>query len=170
MIRPIVTWPDPVLTTPTRAVARFGTARLRKLVADMWETMYAAPGVGLAANQIGVALRVAVVDSTSDGGGRIFEMVNPVITQRGPLVPFPGEACLSVPEERHDTRRHATVTLEYRTLEGEPKLLLAEGFTAVVIQHEVDHLDGKVYLHLLSALKREQVRRRAGRARKPRKS
>jgi peptide deformylase len=160
VIRPIVTWPDPVLTTPAAPEDRLGTKELRELIADMWETMYAAPGVGLAAPQIGVARRVAVIDSTTQDNGKIFELVNPVITARGPLVEYPQEGCLSVPGEWHGTKRHATVTVEYLTLEGEPQRFEAEGFTAIVIQHEVDHLEGRLYVDLLGALARSLIRRR----------
>jgi peptide deformylase len=160
VIHPIVTWPDPVLTTPAADEDRFGSDELRTLVADMYETMYAAPGVGLAAPQIGIARRVAVIDSTAHEGGRIFELVNPVIVERGPLVDYPQEGCLSIPGEWHGTKRHSTVTVEYFTMEGEPRRFEADGFNAIVIQHEVDHLLGKLYVHLLSPLARSLIKRR----------
>lgn len=160
MIHPIVIWPDPVLTTPAAPEDRFGTDELRTLIEDMYETMYAAPGVGLAAPQIGISRQVAVVDSTSQEDGMILALVNPVITRRGPLVDYPQEGCLSVPGEWHGTKRHAAVTVEYRTVDGEPRTLDAVGFTAIVIQHEVDHLMGKLYVDLLSPLARSLIRRR----------
>jgi peptide deformylase len=161
VIHPIVKWPEPVLTTKAAPEDRFGTSELRQLIADMYETMYAAPGVGLAAPQIGISRQVAVVDSTSREGGSIFEMVNPVITQVGPLIDYDQEGCLSIPEEWHATRRNETVTVEFRTVDGEPRVLEATGFTAIVVQHEFDHLQGKLYVHLLSPLARERVRARA---------
>jgi peptide deformylase len=160
VIHPIVIWPDPVLTTPAADEDRFGTPELRTLIADMYETMYAAPGVGLAAPQIGIGRRVAVIDSTTRDDGRIFELVNPVITGRGPLVDYEQEGCLSVPGEWHGTKRHSSVTVEYFTVDGEARRLEASGFTAIVIQHEVDHLVGKLYVHLLSPLTRSLIKRR----------
>ena len=158
-------WPEAVLVARAQPVTNFGSEELKQLVADMFETMYDAPGVGLAAPQIGLPLQLAVLDSTTRPGGRTLVMANPVITSRGKLVDF-AEGCLSVPGEQHPTQRNETVTVEYFTAEGVKESFAAEGFTAIVIQHEVDHLQGVLYLDQLSSLKRDLIRRKMAKIRK----
>ncbi|ADM09079.1 peptide deformylase [Parvularcula bermudensis HTCC2503] len=156
-IRPIVTAPDPRLreiSTPVDGV----DDELRALMDDMLETMYAAPGIGLAAIQIGVPKRVIVMDLAGEGeppAPRYF--VNPVI--RNPatdLAPYQ-EGCLSVPDYYEEIERPATCTVDYLDYDGTPRTLEAEGLLATCIQHEMDHLEGVLFIDHLSRLKRERI-------------
>lgn len=158
-IRPIVLYPDPVLLAPTREVETVDD-EIRWLVRDMVETMYNAPGVGLAANQIGVPLRIFIVDLTvgeEPGALRVF--INPVIRETsGSQVGE--EGCLSFPDLTLDVERPAKATVEALDLNGEPFTLTVEGLLARAILHEYEHLDGKTFLGNVSPLKRELVKKR----------
>ena len=159
-IRPIVKFPDPVLLRPTRRVAAVDDA-IRSLVEDMWETMYDAPGVGLAANQIGVNLRVAVIDTTSSNepGMRKIVLVNPdVVETTGKL--SEEEGCLSVPGFTEVTGRPARTVVRALGLDGKPFEIEGTGLLSRALIHETDHLDGKVFLDRLSVLKRDLIRRK----------
>ena len=145
---------DPVLHTPTRQLQQFD-AGLRALVADMFETMYVAVGVGLAANQIGVDLRVFVFDCPdAEGGWHRGTVVNPVVVASS----FPDsadpetdlEGCLSVPGERYPTRRGAFATVTGFDVDGNPLTLHGTGTLARCFQHETDHLNGLLYLDRLT--------------------
>jgi len=156
-LRDIVTVPDPILkqvSTPVEAV----DDELRALMDDMLETMYAAPGIGLAAVQVGVPKRVIVMDLTREEeqrGPRYF--VNPEITWRSEeTVPYE-EGCLSVPEIYDEVERPARVKLKYLNYQGEAVEEEAEGLFAVCIQHEMDHLEGVLFIDHLSRLKRERA-------------
>jgi peptide deformylase len=140
---------DPVLHSPARAVTAFDD-ELATLVADMTETMKAAPGVGLAAPQVGVPLRVFVFDWTEDGVRRHGTAVNPTLW----ITPVPlgaaddeaeSEGCLSIPGERFPLRRAERAILQATDLDGAPFELRAEGWLARILQHEFDHLDGILY-------------------------
>lgn len=133
----------------------------RAFIDDLFETMDAAKGVGLAANQVGVTSRVAVVDAD----GHRFEMVNPVIVDQGGEETAE-EGCLSIPDLYADVTRSATVTVEALDRDGRPFRLEAEGFKARVIQHEIDHLDGILFVDRLSPLKRKLLVTRWRKARK----
>lgn len=158
-VRPIVLYPDPILLRPTRRVESVDD-ELRRLVRDMIETMHAEPGVGLAANQVGVPLRLMVVDLTAGeepGQSRVF--VNPeIVATSGSQVG--DEGCLSFPGIVEVLERPLNVTLRATDLEGRPVEETAEGFYARAICHEVDHLDGVVFLSRMSSLKRNLVKRR----------
>lgn len=152
----ILTHPDPRLRQRTTPVTDFGDS-LQRLVDDMFETMYAAPGVGLAANQVGVQLRVAVMDCATDKAQpdpRV--MVNPEILepQEAELVE---EGCLSVPGAQEMVKRYRRLRLRAQDRHGEFYELEAEGLLAQCIQHELGHLNGQLYIDLLSALKRERL-------------
>ncbi len=153
-IRPIVIVGDPVLHNPTRPVEEFGE-ELKALVEDMFETMAAAPGVGLAANQIGVDLRVFVYDCPDDEGVRHRGVVvNPVLetSERPETMPDPEddlEGCLSVPGESFPTGRASWAKVTGQDLSGEPVTIEGTGYFARCLQHETDHLDGLVYLNRL---------------------
>ena len=125
-------------------------AETQAFIDDLFETMDAAKGVGLAANQVGVATRVAVIDAD----GHRFAMVNPVIVARDGR-DTAEEGCLSIPDLYADVTRSTTVTIEALDREGHPFRLDAEGFEARVIQHEIDHLDGILFVDRLSPLKRK---------------
>lgn len=149
--------PDPRLRRKAEPVTRFD-AELAKLIEDLFETMYAAPGVGLAATQVGVPLRIAVMDCSETRDQRVV-MANPQILTREDLQPME-EGCLSVPEVRDTVKRHNRLRLRAQDAAGRPYELDAEGLLAQCIQHEVDHLDGKLFVDYLSALKRERIRKK----------
>ena len=159
MRRDILLWPHPVLKQQAAPVARVDGA-LRDFIRDLFETMYAAEGVGLAANQVGVLQRVLVLDTTSRQPElRPLAMLNPVIVSREGETVY-AEGCLSLPGEVEDVARAAVVTVDYRDEQGEPQSLRCEGLLAIAVQHELDHLDGIVFVDHVSVLKRELIRRR----------
>jgi peptide deformylase len=159
MIYPIVKFPDPILQRASAPVTEFDD-ELRKLVADMFESMYAAQGIGLAAPQIGIPKRLTVIDLSNKKESKDkIVLINPVITlQEGKQVEE--EGCLSLPEIREKVRRSARVIVkaqdEYgKWSEREGSELLARAF-----QHEIDHLDGVLFIFRISALKRDLILRR----------
>ncbi len=152
----ILRYPDPRLHTVAKPVAAVD-ARIRTLVADMLETMYAAEGVGLAATQVDVHERVIVMD-TSDTRNRPLVLINPEIVARSEELAVAEEGCLSVPQIYDRVERHARVTVRALDREGQPFEHEAEGLTAVCVQHEMDHLVGKVFVEYLSAFKRNRIR------------
>jgi peptide deformylase len=153
-IRPILTVPDPRLKTVSAPVERVDD-ELRALMDDMLETMYAAPGVGLAAIQVGVPKRVIVMDLTREGEPpQPRHFVNPEILERIEETQPHEEGCLSVPEFYETLQRPARVRLRYLDYHGHPVEEWAEGLYAVCIQHEMDHLEGVLFIDHLSRLKR----------------
>lgn len=159
MIRKILTWPDPELKKKSAPVTVINDA-VRNLVRDMAETMYDAPGVGLAAPQIGVHQRVIVIDvSGKDEPPALIVAVNPVIVHAEGEC-YEEEGCLSVIKYAANVRRHAAVIVKALDLEGEEKTWRAEGLLAVAFQHEIDHLDGILFIDHLSPLKREIFKRK----------
>ncbi|MFW5660903.1 MAG: peptide deformylase [Oceanicaulis sp.] len=154
-VRDILTVPDPRLKLVSKPVEGVDDA-LRDLMDDMVETMYAAEGIGLAAIQIGVDKRVIVMDLSEERNDPRF-FVNPVITSlTEDLKPY-SEGCLSVPEIYDEVERPARVKIEYLDYEGEKREEIAEGLFAVCVQHEMDHLEGIVFIDYLSRLKRERA-------------
>jgi peptide deformylase len=153
---PILRFPDPKLHTVARPVAAVDDT-VRALVADMLETMYAADGVGLAATQVDVHLRVIVMD-TSDSHDQPVVLINPEITQRSAEMAVNEEGCLSVPQTYDDVERHARVTVKALNRDGQLFEMAADGLAAVCVQHEMDHLMGKVFVEYLSPLKRNRIR------------
>jgi peptide deformylase len=152
---PILRYPDPRLHTKARPVEAVDTG-IRKLVADMLETMYAAPGIGLAATQVDVHRRVLVLDVSEDKS-RPLAFINPEILRReGECVGE--EGCLSVPGIYESVKRSERVWVRALDAEGEPFELEADGLLAVCIQHEMDHLDGKVFVEYLSRLKLARIK------------
>lgn len=156
---PILHHPDPRLRQKAKPVAQFD-ATLQRLIDDMFETMYAAPGVGLAATQVGVALRLAVMDCSREESRREpLVLVNPeIVEQEGP--DEVEEGCLSVPGVSDTLKRYQKVRARALDRDGKPYEIEAEGLLAQCIQHELDHLDGKLYLDRLSSLKRERLLKR----------
>ena len=126
---------------------------VRRLIDDLFETMYAAKGVGLAANQVGIAQRVAVVDTGGETPDPLV-LVNPTIVQRGEETETAEEGCLSIPEIFGDVERPVAIVVEATDRTGTPFRLEASGYRARAIQHEIDHLDGVLFLDHLSAVKR----------------
>ena len=132
----------------------------RRLIDDMFETMYAAEGVGLAAPQIGVLQRVVVVDTSGpDEDVKPFAMINPEILETEGTMKY-REGCLSVPGEAEEVKRAARVKVRFLDRDGNPVEMEATGLTAVCIQHECDHLNGVLFVDYLSALKRELIKKR----------
>src|SRR5262245_15886575 len=161
-LRPIVLFPDPVLLTPTKLVGAID-AEIRKLVEDMWETMYDAPGVGLAANQVGVPLRVAVIDTTGGeddrSNGRKLVMINPVMLEtKGKL--NEDEGCLSFPGFTERVTRASWARAKALDLDGKEFEVTGEGLLARALAHEIDHLDGVPFIGRMSALKRDLIKRK----------
>lgn len=162
-IRPILHHPDPRLRIKAKPVVTFDTA-LHRLIDDMFDTMYDAPGIGLAANQIGVDLRVAVMD-LADGDTRPMVLINPEITDSTDRKVME-EGCLSVPGALDKVERFNHLQLKALDRDGTPFELEAEGLLAQAIQHEIDHLDGKLYIDYLSSLKRERILKKLKKAEK----
>ena len=157
---PIITLPNALLRKQSAPIERIDGA-LGKLADDMLETMYAAPGVGLAAVQIGVPRRLIVVDTAKeDDPAAPLIMVNPEIVSLGSELRLHEEGCLSIPDERVEIERPARLTVRFLDRNGKLQELAAEGLLATVIQHEVDHLNGRLIVDYLSRLKRDIVIRR----------
>lgn len=155
MARDIVIWPHKVLTSATQPVTDFGPA-LEKLLDEMAQAMREAKGIGIAANQVGEPLRVALVGRED---GTFFEIVNPQILERSGEVTWE-EGCLSVPDVWEKVKRHQKVKVRYQDKTGQWHEVDADGKLAHVFQHEVDHLDGHVFVDLLSGLKRSLIQER----------
>ncbi|MGZ7496724.1 peptide deformylase [Corynebacterium sp. ZY180755] len=155
-IREIRLFGDPVLTSQAEEVKDFD-AKLEKLVADMLETMDAAGGVGLAANQIGVLKRVFVFDCSHVEDGLRGHIINPVWEAIGEETQTGPEGCLSIPDITEDTTRWQTVRVTGKDMEGNPISMVASGLMARCIQHETDHLDGILFLKRLDKDSRKQA-------------
>jgi len=159
MIYPIVKFGDPVLEKPAANVTKFDDD-LSKLADDMFESMYAAHGVGLAAPQIGISQRIAVIDVTfkEDPDAKIV-LVNPeIIHVEGRITS--NEGCLSLPEFREKVTRSRTVTARAQNLKGDTFEVTGEELLARALLHETDHLNGKLYISHISALKRDLIKRK----------
>jgi peptide deformylase len=158
--RPIIKLPDPILRTQSSAVEQVDDD-MRRLIDDMLETMYEAPGIGLAAIQVAVPKRLLVLDVTDkDEERNPIAMINPEILRLGDESRVYEEGCLSIPDVLVDIERPSTVTVRYIDREGKQQELNADGLLATAIQHEIDHLDGKLIIDFLSRLKRDMVVRR----------
>jgi peptide deformylase len=156
----IVTIPDPVLREVSTPFERIDDD-VRRLMDDMLETMYDAPGVGLAAVQVGVPKRLLVVDvADEEEGNKPFFMANPEIVRLGDTKRVHEEGCLSIPGVHVEIERPADVVVRYLDREGERHELAADGLLATAIQHELDHLDGKLIIDFMSRLKRDMVIRK----------
>lgn len=155
----ILEFPDPRLRTRARAVEEGDfTPAFQRLLDDMFETMYAAPGIGLAASQVDVHQRFMVIDVSEDHSQPLV-FINPrIAASQGSQVHQ--EGCLSVPGIYADVSRHEQITLEFLDRDGKAQTMVADGLLAVCIQHEMDHLEGKLFVDYLSSLKREMVRRK----------
>jgi peptide deformylase len=153
--------PDPRLRKKTPPVQKFDQ-ELQRLIDDLFETMYAAPGVGLAANQVGVQLRLAVMDC-SDEHDQPLVLINPEIVESADRQEME-EGCLSVPDIRDKVQRYNRLKLRALDRHGQPYELEAEGLMAQCVQHEIDHLDGKLYIDYLSSLKRERIKKKLAKA------
>lgn len=163
MIRTILTYPDPELKKKSAPVAII-TDSIRGLVQDMAETMYAAPGVGLAAPQIGFHQRVIVIDiSAKNDPPELIVAINPVIVHAEGEA-YEEEGCLSVPDYAANVKRHARVIVKALDREGVECTWKVEDLLAIAFQHEIDHLEGILFVDHLSPLKRELFKRKARKA------
>lgn len=152
----ILRYPDPRLHTVAKPVAVVDD-RIRQLADDMLELMYQADGVGLAATQVDVHERVIVID-TSEGRDDPRVLINPELTVRSEEMTFADEGCLSVPSIYDKVKRHARVTVRALGRDGQPYEFEADGLLSVCVQHEMDHLMGKVFVEYLSLLKRDRIK------------
>lgn len=163
---PIITAPDPRLKQVCPSVEQVDD-EIRQLLEDMLETMYEAPGIGLAAPQVGVLKRVIVVDVSREDEERApLKLVNPELTWVSDHDASYDEGCLSLPEHYAEVVRPAEIKVEYLDQDGKKQELAADGLLATCIQHEIDHLDGILFVDHISALKRNMILRKLLKARK----
>jgi len=156
-IYPIITIPDPVLRNQAAEIERVDE-ELRRLMDDMLATMYDAPGVGLAAPQIGIPRRLIVMDASKDEDEKTpIVMVNPRILERSEELRVHEEGCLSIPEVTAEVERPAMARVAYLDREGKPQEAELEGIWSTIVQHEVDHLNGVLFIDYLSRLKRDMI-------------
>jgi len=160
MVRTILKYGEPILEQPADPVTEFDTPELNELISDMWETMYAAKGVGLAAPQIGSKKRISVIDITvGEDETKKIVIINPEIVSRdGKQVGE--EGCLSIPGFREPVARSNKVTVHAQNEKGEQFELIGEELLARAFEHEIDHLNGILFIHHLSTLKRDIIRRK----------
>ncbi len=158
MIREVVKYPDPILKKTSQDVTEFNN-ELHTLLDDMYDTMIEFRGVGLAAVQVGVLQRVLVVNVPREDDAQYredtYEIINPVIVEKDGEIVYQ-EGCLSVPEYYDDVIRSEHIVVEYQNRDGEKETLEARDFLAIVIQHEMDHLNGKLFIERLPMLKRKK--------------
>jgi peptide deformylase len=156
----ILTYPDNILRRPTNALENID-GDVQKMIDQMAATMYDAPGVGLAAIQVGWDKSVLIYDiSPSEQDRSLQVIINPrIVDQQGEIL-SENEGCLSVPEFEADVKRYASIIVEGVDREGRPVKLKAEGMLAIVLQHEIDHLNGKLFIDHISALKKQLYTRR----------
>ncbi len=166
-LRPILSIPDAILRRRADLVAAVDDG-VRALVADMFETMYEAPGIGLAAPQIGVLQRVIVLDvakrQDEEAQPAPIAMINPLVTWSSAERSTYEEGCLSIPDYYEEVVRPAAVHVAYLDRDGQPASLEADGILATCIQHEIDHLDGVLFIDHISRLKRDRITRKFAKA------
>ena len=163
---PIITAPDPRLKLKAKPVTAVD-AEVRRLMDDLLETMYAAPGIGLAAPQVGVTRRVLVVDAARDGEpAQPLKIANPEILWRSEELATYSEGCLSLPEHYADVERPAKIRLRYLDEQNEIREVELEGLLATCVQHEIDHLEGVLFVDHISALKRNIILRKLAKSKR----
>ncbi|GMU00861.1 peptide deformylase [Corallococcus caeni] len=159
MVREILIWPDPILKQKAKPVVKVDD-KVRALIKDMFETMYAAEGVGLAAPQVGILQRIIVLDTRpQQPESKPLAMINPEFVALEGETTYT-EGCLSIPGEAEDVDRAAVATVRYLDEDGQEQTLRCDGLLAIAVQHETDHLDGTVFVDHVSTLKREFIRKR----------
>ncbi len=167
-IKPIIILPDPLLKQVSDPVATVDDA-VRKLADDMLETMYDAPGIGLAAIQIGVPRRMLVIDVSKEGEDKQpLVVINPTILKSSDERSVYEEGCLSIPDYYAEVERPATITVEFVDRHGKMQTIDADGLLATCLQHEIDHLNGTLFIDHISKLKRDMVIRKFTKASKTR--
>ena len=159
MIRDILIHPDPRLKKPCEPIAAV-TAEISALASDMFETMYEAPGIGLAAPQIGVMKRLIVMDCIKDGPPEPMALLNPQVLWSSEDLGSYEEGCLSIPDQYAEVKRPSSVKVGWMDLEGVPQERLFTGLWATCVQHEIDHLNGKLFIDYLGPLKRQMITRK----------
>ncbi len=165
-LRPILIIPDPRLRLVSEPVTAI-TAETKALIADMFETMYDAPGIGLAAIQLGEALRIVTIDTARHGEPKApLALINPEIVWRSPEPSVYEEGCLSIPDYFEEVERPARVALRFLDSDGRQQDIEAAGVLATCVQHEIDHLDGKLFIDHISRLKRDRVMKKFAKAAK----
>jgi peptide deformylase len=166
---PLLFAPDPRLKAKTRPVAAKDRDTVRSLVPRMLATMYAAPGIGLAAPQVGLDLRFAVIDLQPDEKPAPITLINPRIERKSREESTREEGCLSLPGHYAEVTRPERVVVVYEDLDGQPQTIEAEGLLSTCLQHEIDHLDGILFVDHLSALKRNMILRKMVKEKRARK-
>ncbi len=159
MIRNILIHPDPRLKKVCEPV-RDITPEVKALAADMLETMYVAPGIGLAAPQVGAMIRLLVMDCIKDGPAEPMVLINPELVWASEDVSIFEEGCLSLPEQYAEVKRPSIVTVRWMDLDGAEQERTFDGLWATCVQHEMDHLDGKLFIDYLGPMKRQMVLRK----------
>ncbi|VDC26094.1 peptide deformylase [Pseudogemmobacter humi] len=159
MLRPILIHPDPRLKKLCDPVTGI-TDEIRMLADDMLETMYDAPGVGLAAPQVGVMKRLLVMDCVKEGTPEPLVLINPQVTWSSEDLSSYEEGCLSIPDQYAEVKRPASVIVRWTGLDGAEEERSFEGLWATCVQHEIDHLDGKLFIDYLGPLKRQMITRK----------
>ena len=157
---PIILIPDPVLRKVASPVEEI-TDGTRRLLDDMADTMYDAPGIGLAAPQVNISERIIVMDCGRDEEPELYKMINPEIVASSEERAVLEEGCLSIPNQTADVDRPAHVDVRYLDIDGNEQMLHCEGLLAACVQHEIDHLDGVLFIDHISRLKRDMIVRRA---------
>lgn len=156
----ILTYPDKFLAQPTVPVKEV-TEELKQLIEDMADTMYKAPGIGLAANQVGSDKRFLIADPLADPEKREFRVfINPEIVKMSGEVLSKEEGCLSVPDFRADVKRADKIIVNYMDIEMKPATIEADDMLSIILQHEIDHLNGILFIDRLSALKKQIYKRK----------
>ncbi len=157
---PILIAPHPLLKAKSRKVGDSDAEQVRALIPRMFAAMYYAPGIGLAAPQVGVSLRMAIIDLQADDRRSPVVLVNPEIVARSPELATREEGCLSMPNQYADVTRPARVKVRFEDAQGVRTEIEAEGLLAACLQHEIDHLDGVLFVDHISALKRNMLMRK----------
>ncbi len=160
MVHKVVKYGDPVLETKAEPITEFDTPELRQMVEDMFDTMYSAKGIGLAAPQIGVSKRLTVIDvSAGEEGGEKIVLINPEIIEKAGSQ-LGEEGCLSIPGFREDVKRAMKIKVRAQNVEGDTLEYEVDELLSRCMQHEIDHLNGVLFLAHLSPLKRDLIRRK----------
>jgi peptide deformylase len=160
MVQKVVKYGDPVLETKAEPITEFDTPELRQMVEDMFDTMYSAKGIGLAAPQIGVSKRLTVIDvSAGEEGGEKIVLINPEIIEKAGSQ-LGEEGCLSIPGFREDVKRAMKIKVRAQNVEGDTLEYEVDELLSRCMQHEIDHLNGVLFLAHLSPLKRDLIRRK----------
>ena len=169
-IKPLIILPDPILRQVSKPIETIDS-EVKKLADDMLETMYDAPGIGLAAIQIGVARRMLVLDVSKEGEDKKpLVFINPEIVASSDARSVYEEGCLSIPDYYAEVERPATITVRHLDRDGKEQMTEADGLLATCLQHEIDHLNGVLFIDHISKLKREMVIRKFTKAAKMRGS